>query len=79
MSELSNEQRAIRDVLIAARVRANLTQRQLASRIKRGQSIIGMIELGKRQVTVVEFIQIARALDVDPVKLLAKVVRATNG
>jgi transcriptional regulator with XRE-family HTH domain len=76
--ELSKEQRALRDALIDARVKANLTQRELASRIKRGQSIIGMIELGKRQVTVLELIQIAHALEADPVKLFAKIVRESD-
>jgi transcriptional regulator with XRE-family HTH domain len=75
---LTPEQQALCAVLIDARNQAKMTQRQLASRLNKIQSFVGKIELGDRQVTVVEFIEIAQALGADPVKLLAKVVRASN-
>ncbi|HEY6642869.1 helix-turn-helix transcriptional regulator [Povalibacter sp.] len=78
MPKLSDEQQALSEVLKDARAQAKLTQRELASRLERGQSIVGLIELGERQVSVLEFIQIARALKIEPTKLLAKVVQATG-
>jgi len=62
-------------VLAKARENAGLTQRQLAVRIRRPHSVIGMIESDQRQVTVPELITLAEAMDVDPVDLLKRILR----
>ena len=62
-------------VLTKARENAGLTQRQLAGRIRRPHSVIGMIESDQRQVTVPELITLAEAMDVDPVDLLKRILR----
>jgi len=61
-------------LLVSAREGADLTQRDLAARLKRPHSFVGRIEAGERRVDVVEFIEIARALDVDPRQLFAKLI-----
>jgi transcriptional regulator with XRE-family HTH domain len=53
---------------------AGLTQRDLAARLKRPHSFVGRIEAGERRVDVIEFIEIARVMDVDPGQLFSKLV-----
>ena len=66
---------AVATVLAEAREKAGLTQRQLAQRIRRPHSVIGMVETEQRQVTVPEFIVLARAVGADPLKLLEAVLK----
>jgi transcriptional regulator with XRE-family HTH domain len=61
-------------VLVEAREKAGLTQRGLAARLKRPHSFVGRIEAGERRIDVVEFIEIARVLDLDPTELFVRVV-----
>ncbi len=71
----SAKHRALIAAIVAARNAAGLTQRQLAARLGRSDSFVWKIEAGERRVDVLEFLEIARALRVDPLKLLAEVVR----
>lgn len=68
-------QAAVR-VLVAARKTAGLTQRELAKRIGRTYSVITNVERGERQVDVVDFIAIARALGIDDAALIRRVAEA---
>lgn len=63
------------DVLIATRKRAGLTQTQLAQLIGKDQKFISLIERSQRRVDVIEFYAIASAMNADPVKLYAAVVK----
>ena len=65
-------------VIVAARKAAGLTQRSLAGRIGRPYTVIANIERGERQIDVVEFIAIARALEIDELELMRKVVAAVG-
>ena len=67
--------RAVAAVLAEAREKAGLTQRQLAAEIRRPHSVIGMIETEQRQVTVPEFIALARAVGTDPLDLFGAVLK----
>lgn len=69
---------SLSQVLIEARTDAGLTQRALAARLKRLQSFVGKTEGGTRSLDVIEFIQIARALKIDPAKLLNRVIEAAD-
>lgn len=60
------------ELLIRTRTQAGLTQRDLAARLKRPHSFIGRIEAGERRVDVIEFIEIARVLGMDPTQLFAQ-------
>ena len=66
--------RALIAILVEARERAGLTQRDLAARLKRPHSFVGRIEAGERRVDVIEFIEIARVMDIDPRELFAQVL-----
>lgn len=70
----SDEYAAIRGLLIEARGRAGLSQRQLAARIGKCASHITMIERGQRRVDTLEFMAIADALDLCPAELFRDVV-----
>jgi transcriptional regulator with XRE-family HTH domain len=70
----SKGHRALIELIVLTRSQAGLTQRDLAARLKRPHSFVGRIEAGERRVDVVEFIEIARVLDVDPRQLFAKLV-----
>ncbi len=71
----SSTARAVATVIAQAREDAGLTQRQLAARLDRPHSVIGMIESHQRQVNVPEFIAIAEVIGIDAVDLLLRVVR----
>ena len=64
----------LRELLVAARKRAGLTQQDVANRLGRPQSFVAKYEGGERRLDVVEFLQVAVALGADPVRI----VRALN-
>lgn len=60
-------------LLIAAREKAGLTQQQLADRLDRPQSFVAKYEGGERRLDLVEFIAIARSLDLDPARAVREI------
>lgn len=58
--------------LIAARKKARLTQQGLAYRLERHQSFVAKYEAGERRIEIVEFVQICRAIGVQPEQVLRK-------
>ncbi len=65
--------------MVGARKAAGLTQHALARRLKKPQSFVAKYEGGERRLDVVEFITIARALDVDPLKLMTMLLSGGKG
>ena len=65
-----NPKSKLRQLLTQARNGANLTQSQVAARLKRPQSFVSKYENGERQLDVIEFIEVCRALDVSPSGLI---------
>jgi ribosome-binding protein aMBF1 (putative translation factor) len=63
------------NALVEARKTAGLSQQELASRLKTSQTVIARIETGERRVDVVEFIDLARALRIDPHKVLEQLLQ----
>jgi len=63
------------EVLIRARRKAGLTQTQLAELIGKDQKFISLIERGQRRVDVLEFYVIAKAMNLDPIRLYGELVR----
>ncbi len=53
------------ELLVEGRQRAGLTQADLAARLGRYQSVVAAIEGGGRRIDLVEFLEIADALDLD--------------
>jgi transcriptional regulator with XRE-family HTH domain len=68
----------LRELLVEARKRAELTQAELSFRLKRPQSFVSKYERGERRLDVVEFGQVARALGIDPARFLGKLYRETT-
>ena len=65
----SPRQIQLQKLLTEARAKAGLTQGQLAEKLHRPQSFVAKYEGGERRIDVVEFCDIANALDVDPAVL----------
>jgi transcriptional regulator with XRE-family HTH domain len=59
-------------VLAAARERMGISQRELSRRLDLHSMTVMKIELGRRDLTIGEFIAMARALGEDPGELLAR-------
>ena len=60
------EYRKIIDVLRDARTGLGMSQQVLADRLKRPQSFVAKVEGYERRLDVAEFIQVCRALGVEP-------------
>lgn len=71
----SSEQVAFRELMTSARLKAGLTQSELAARLGKPQSFVAKYEGGERRIDVLEFLTIAQALEADPRKLFAVLVR----
>lgn len=54
-----------RELLIQARQRSGLTQRQLAERLGTPQSYVSKFERGERRLDLIEFLEVADALQID--------------
>jgi transcriptional regulator with XRE-family HTH domain len=65
-------------VIIAARKSSGLTQRELATRLRKPPSWVGKIETKERRIDLVEFIAIGRALNLDDTKLFRTVIKALH-
>lgn len=56
----------LRRLLTQARLDAELTQAQVATRLNRPQSFVSKYESGERQLDVIEFLAICKAIGVEP-------------
>jgi cyanate lyase len=70
----SPENAKLRELLIAARKKAGLTQQDVAERLGRPQSFVAKYEGGERRLDVVEFVQVAVAVGGDPVRILRAMI-----
>ena len=61
----SSRHKALIEFIIKKRDDADLTQVQVAKRLKRYQSYVTLIETGQRRIDVVEFMDIADAIGFD--------------
>ena len=71
----SPRHRALCATLVAARKASKLSQHELARRLRTSQTVIARIEIGERRVDVVEFIDLARALKLDPREVLSQLMQ----
>ena len=70
----SRRHRALCGALIKARKLAGISQHELASRLKTSQTVIARIEIGERRIDVIEFLDLARALRLDPREILTRLM-----
>ncbi|WP_339034744.1 helix-turn-helix transcriptional regulator [Bradyrhizobium symbiodeficiens] len=71
----STEYARLITLLVAVRHKAGVRQQALAKKLRKPQSFVAKYEGGERRLDVIEFIVIAEALGVDPVKLLRRFLR----
>ena len=71
----SESQIAFCELMIEARKSARLTQHEVAKRLHKPQSFVAKYEGGERRVDVVEFIEICKAIEADPHKLLKVLIQ----
>jgi transcriptional regulator with XRE-family HTH domain len=69
-SSFTHRYRDFRLRLIEVRKRAQLTQVTVARRLGRPQSFVSKYEHGERRLDVIEFFEVAKALDLDPIRFL---------
>jgi transcriptional regulator with XRE-family HTH domain len=60
--------------LASVREATKLSQAELANVLKRPQSFVAKTETGRRRLDVIEFITLARAVDVAPERLFAQFI-----
>jgi transcriptional regulator with XRE-family HTH domain len=71
----SRRHRALCTMLAAARKAAGFSQNELALKLKTSQTVIARIEIGERRIDVIEFIDLARALKIDPREVVTQLMR----
>lgn len=74
-TKLAEELGILGRVLAATRERAGIKQSDLAARLDMPASYLSKIENGTRRLDVIELIQIAQAMGVDPGEIVGEVAR----
>ncbi|OAV51500.1 transcriptional regulator [Rhizobium sp. WYCCWR10014] len=67
--------RALIALLVEKREASGLTQTELADKLGEYQSFVARLESGQRRVDVIEFLELARILNFDPLDALGRLVR----
>lgn len=62
----------LRQALLEARRKKGLTQVEVADRLGKPQSFVSKYESGERRLDVIEFIQVCKALKIDPAKVITE-------
>lgn len=75
---VSPDYRAAIGAIREARTSQKLSQREVARRLGKPVSFVNKIELLERRLDIVEFVVLARALGLDPHKLLGQVLPALS-
>lgn len=73
----SEGQVALVAALTQARKDAGLSQTELAARLRCHQSFVARVESGQRRIDVPELVLLCRAVEVDAVEVLMKVIEST--
>ncbi len=69
-SIFGHKYKKFRSLLIEQRQKRAITQTQLAKRLGRPQSFVSKYENGERRIDLIEFLEIAAALEIDPLKFI---------
>lgn len=75
----SPRQIKLRKLLRDLREKSGLTQADVASRLDKPQSFVAKYEGGERRLSAIEFIDVVRALDLEPVAVLRQLIKALDG
>jgi transcriptional regulator with XRE-family HTH domain len=75
----SPRQIKLRKLLRDLREKRGLTQADVAARLGKPQSFVAKYEGGERRLSAIEFIDVARALDLEPAAVLRQLLKALDG
>ncbi len=67
--------RALIALLVEKREASGLTQTELADKLGEYQSFVARLESGQRRVDVIEFLELARILNFDPLDALGRLAK----
>lgn len=67
--------RALIALLVEKREASGLTQTELAHKLGEYQSFVARLESGQRRVDVIEFLELARILNFDPLDALGRLAK----
>ena len=65
--------RGLIERLIAARKAAEMSQTALATKLGKPQQFVSRYELGERRLDIVEFIDVAQAIGIEPLREIAEI------
>jgi transcriptional regulator with XRE-family HTH domain len=71
----SPRHKALIEMLVAKRTGAGLTQEDLAKKLGEYQSFVARLESGQRRVDVVEFLDLASALEFDAKNIIDRLAK----
>ena len=75
MADYAGRYSKFRELLVEARQTRRITQVDLAKRLRRSQPFVSKYEQGIRRLDVVEFIEIAQAIGIDPKRIIRELER----
>ncbi len=70
----SKKSEELQELLVKARLDAGLTQQQLAEKLGKHQSFVAKYENGERRLDLIEFLNIARELKINPLKIVKDLI-----
>ncbi|WP_375472778.1 multiprotein-bridging factor 1 family protein [uncultured Nostoc sp.] len=74
-SVFSEDYDRFRQLLIEARKAAKITQAELSAKLELPQSYVSKYERGERRLDVIEFLQVAQVLEIDPLAFIKELLR----
>ncbi len=74
----SPRQIKLRKLLRDLREKGGLTQADVAARLDKPQSFVAKYEGGERRLSAIEFVDVARALGLDPVAALRQLLKSID-
>lgn len=74
-SAFRRKHQQFRRLLVDARLKAGVTQANLARALGRPQSFVSKFERGERRLDVIEFLDVAQALSLDPIRVITDLDR----
>ncbi|MEH2251258.1 helix-turn-helix domain-containing protein [Nostoc sp.] len=74
-SVFSEEYNRFCQLLIEARKAAKLTQAELSAKLKLPQSYVSKYERGERRLDLIEFLQVAEVLEIDPLAFIKELLK----
>ncbi|MGM3309440.1 helix-turn-helix domain-containing protein [Anabaena sp. WFMT] len=73
-SVFSKKYHRFRQLLIQARKVAKLTQSELSEKLSRPQSYVSKYERGERRLDLIEFLEVAEVLEVEPATFIKQLL-----